>query len=57
MWWSKKLNVSLQNEVQWKFKVTENGNSRVQVPQNVPKYSTWLNVLSYIPSFPLMRSF
>lgn len=57
MWWSKKLIVSLQNEVQWKVKVTENGNSRVQVPQNVPKYSTWLNVLSYIPSFPLMRSF
>lgn len=55
--WSKKLNVSLQNKVQWKVKVTENGNSRVQVPQNVPKYSTWLNVLSYIPSFPLMRSF
>ena len=43
-------NICLQKVVKWKYTVAENGNTEVQVPQIVAKYSIWINVLGYIPS-------
>lgn len=34
MLWSKKYNISLQNVLEWKYKVVEEGNTQVQEPQN-----------------------